>query len=536
MQTILGARWTRLETFRYRTVTTCRGLTAQTESVVARRWLRRAARPPYTRIRWSIGTRSKRQVNRSEFDGTRRGPVSPDTAAERQRRRLRLRVRTAVAFALTAAILSACLAVLAYALVRRAALEERESQAMRQTYTNARFIRNGLRDPEPNIPRLLTSLQASPRGGAMVRHRGQWYSSSVELRREVLPAPLVETVAEGHAARQTVDRAGAPALAAGVALVEADALYFEVFPLVDLEETLGVLARSLFIAGVIATVIGGAVGASVSGAVLRPVLSMARLSQEIVLGGGHRRLDADGDPDLEPLVQSFNQTLDALQERIRREARFASDVTHELRGPLAALSSAVDVVDRRRDQLPEQAIVAIDALASQVRSFNQLVLDLLEISRFDAGAAQIDWQPLDVGESLRAMCAELAPGARVSIETSDPVLMADPRRLRQVVANLLQNADFYAGGVTDVVVADRGPSLRMEFGDRGPGIPEHERQTIFGRFARGGASESPEAPRGSGLGLALVAEHVTLHGGRVWVEGRDGGGALFVVEIPRRDR
>ena len=405
---------------------------------------------------------------------------------------------------------------------------------MRQTYTNARFIRNGLRDPEPNIPRLLTSLQASPQGGAMVRHRGQWFSSSVQLRREVLPGRLVEAVSEGHAARQTIDRGGDPALAAGVTLVEADALYFEVFPLTDLEETLGVLSRSLVIAGVIATLIGGAVGASVSGAVLRPVLSMARLSQEIVVGGGRRRLDADGDPDLEPLVQSFNQTLDALQERIRREARFASDVTHELRGPLAALSSAIDVVDRRRDQLPEQAVVAVDALASQVRAFNQLVLDLLEISRFDAGAAHIDLQPVDIAQSVRSMCADLAPEAVVSIEARDSVVMVDPRRLRQVVANLLQNAAHYAGGVTDVFVTDRDGILRLAFGDRGPGVPEHERQTIFGRFARGEASEIPEAPRGSGLGLALVAEHVMLHGGRVWVEDRDDGGALFVVEIPRQ--
>lgn len=445
-------------------------------------------------------------------------------------------MRTSLAFALTAAILSAALAVVAYALVRRAALEERESQAMRQTYTNARFVRNGLRDPEPNIPRLLTSLQASPRGGAVVRHQDQWFTSSVQLRREVLPQRLVEVIVEGNAGRQVIDRAGEPAIAAGVAIEEADALYFEVFPLTDLEETLAVLARSLVIAGVIATIVGGAVGAFVSGAVLQPVLTMASLSREIVTGDAPGRLDADGDPDLEPLVESFNQTLDALDERIRREARFASDVTHELRGPLAALSSAIEVVDRRRDQLPEQAVVAVDALASQVRSFNQLVLDLLEISRFDADAAHMDLQPVDIAESVRAMCRDLAPEARVEVRAEETVVRADPRRLRQVVANLLQNAEFYAGGVTDVLVSERGESLRLEFADRGPGVPELERQTIFGRFARGERSEEPGAPRGSGLGLALVSEHVSLHGGRVWVEEREGGGAVFIVEIPARPR
>ncbi|MFP5326181.1 MAG: sensor histidine kinase, partial [Acidimicrobiia bacterium] len=195
---------------------------------------------------------------------------------------------------------------------------------------------------------------------------------------------------------------------------------------------------------------------------------------------------------------------------------------------------AIVVVDRRRDQLPEQAVVAVDALASQVRSFNQLVLDLLEISRFDAGAAHMDLQTVDVAESVRAMCRELAPEANIEVRAEDTVVQADPRRLRQVVANLLQNAALYAGGVTDVLVSDRARQLRIEFADRGPGVPEEERETIFGRFARGERSEEPGAPRGSGLGLALVSEHVSLHGGRVWVEEREGGGAVFIVEIPAR--
>jgi signal transduction histidine kinase len=246
------------------------------------------------------------------------------------------------------------------------------------------------------------------------------------------------------------------------------------------------------------------------------------------------RLDAERDRDLAPLADAFNDMVDDLRDRLDREARFASDVTHELRGPLTVLASAVNIVERRRDQLPPEAAQAVDALDAQVIAFNRLVLDLLEISRFEVGTAKADRREVDVEQFLRASLAErdAPPPLRVGLGTATTQAL-DPRRMHQVVANLLDNAANYAGGAT-AVVAERtdGGALRIAVEDAGPGIAADEREAVFGRFARGTTGTSAGAPRGSGLGLALCADHVRLHGGRIWVEDAPTGGARFVVELP----
>ncbi|MGH9022374.1 MAG: HAMP domain-containing sensor histidine kinase, partial [Acidimicrobiia bacterium] len=302
----------------------------------------------------------------------------------------------------------------------------------------------------------------------------------------------------------------------------------------DIERTLRLLASSLLLAGAAAILAAGGVGAAVAGAVLRPLTRVADVARRIVRGDLDSRLVAEGDPDLEPLVGAFNEMLDDLRERIHREARFASDVTHELRGPVAALASAISVANRRRDQLPEQAVMAVDALAAQVEGFNRLVLDLLEISRFDAATAQLDLQPVDLARFVPDVLDRLGCSA-VPVRRAEGVsleVMADERRLHQILANLVQNAQHYAGGVVLVEISATDGMARVAVEDAGPGVPLSEREVIFSRFSRGAAADLPDAPRGTGLGLALVAEHARLHGGRVWVQDRLGGGSRFVVELP----
>jgi len=450
------------------------------------------------------------------------------------RRRIGLRARTAAAFGLTAVVLAVTLAGLAYGIVRRSLLDERESAALRQGYTNARLVRSGLRGADVDLPRLLSGLQVGSGGYSLVQYRERWFASSVDLQREAVPRRLLAVVEEGHAARQKVRIDGEPFLVIGVLIGEADATYFEFSRLTDVEGTLDVLASSLALAGAGGTVVAVAVGVSVSGALLRPLRRMAAVARRIVRGDLGSRLDAGGDSDLAPLVASFNEMLDNLRERIEQEARFASDVSHELRAPLTALAAAVDVVDRRRYELPDKVVMAMDVLAGQVHSFNRLVLDLLEISRFDAGAARLDRRALAPGDFLRDVLAGMGH-ADVPVRTGDgtpEVISADPRRLQQVLVNLTENADRYAGGVSEIDVTGGDRSVFIAVCDRGPGIAPHEREAVFGRFARGAAAAGPRSPKGTGLGLALVAEHVRLHGGRVWVEDRPGGGSRFVVELP----
>jgi len=318
-----------------------------------------------------------------------------------------------------------------------------------------------------------------------------------------------------------------------------DARYFELAPLGDVERALEVLARGLAIAAVVATAAGAGVGWYTSGRVLRPLRRMSLAAGGIARGTLDTRLDAVGDPDLEPLVASFNHMAEAVQERIARESRFASDVSHELRSPLAAMLAAIEVARRRRDADPQRAGVedeALDVLQRRVEAFNRLVLDLLEISRLDAGVAVLRPEPVDPTRLVGAVLDTMGRSGVVveaPAEAFGPVLL-DKRRVGQMVMNLVENADRYGGGATRVEITTSGPLVTIAVEDHGPGVAEHERSYVFERFARGEAA-ARTAASGTGLGLALVAQHAKLHGGSVRLGDRPGGGARFVIRLPRHD-
>jgi signal transduction histidine kinase len=227
---------------------------------------------------------------------------------------------------------------------------------------------------------------------------------------------------------------------------------------------------------------------------------------------------------------------DRLQQRIERDARFTSDVSHELRSPLTTLATSLSVIESRRDELPERAQRALDLLSTEVRRFQRMVRDLLEISRFDARSADFATSPVEIGDLVRHAVAPAGHAPLpVSINPADDhrEFSVDKRRIERVFGNLIENADRYAGGVTEIVVETSDHSVRVCVDDSGPGIPPADRDRIFERFARGpGTAGSRGAGVGTGLGLALVQEHVRLHGGRVWVTDSPTGGARFVVELP----
>ena len=336
----------------------------------------------------------------------------------------------------------------------------------------------------------------------------------------------------GGAGTQTVELNGEPTIAVGLPITALDAAYFELGSLADIESTLSSLARALLLAGLVATLLGAALGAALGSVILQPLRRFAQVAQRISAGESSSRLDAAGDADLEPLATSFNEMLDELDERIERERRFASDVSHEIRGPVAALASAVSIVDRRRDQLPDEVVPVVDALQEQVTAFNQLVLDLLEISRFDARTARLELVPIDLGALCRRLVTERGfDSVALHVPDPSPAVLADRRRIEQVLFNLLDNARLYAGGATDLVLVAGERSAAIEVMDRGPGLIDGELDDVFERFQRGSAADSAGAP-GTGLGLALSRQHIALHGGSLRVANREGGGAVFTVELP----
>ncbi|MFD7659693.1 sensor histidine kinase, partial [Actinosynnema sp. NPDC059797] len=176
-------------------------------------------------------------------------------------------------------------------------------------------------------------------------------------------------------------------------------------------------------------------------------------------------------------------------------------------------------------------------LTSEVDRFARMVVDLLEISRADQQADDTDLEVIDLA-SLVDNVLDSRPATEVPVRTSPPGprVLGDRRRLDRVVNNLLDNAERHAGGPVRVAVTSRDGHARLEVDDTGPGVPPELRHRVFHRFDRGNRAGSRGTDTGSGLGLALVAQHVHRHHGEVWVEDRPGGGARFVVEIPETER
>jgi two-component system sensor histidine kinase MtrB len=451
--------------------------------------------------------------------------------------RFGLRTRLSMAFALGALVLSASLAVITYELSRTYLLRQRESSLEQQTFVNARLIRNRLRAGEPDIAALLTSLSPQHRSEHALHLPQGWFGGSPAAGPESAPVALRSKLLAGHVQVQVFRAGDEPRLAVGVPLPEVDAAYIAVFRLLELDRTLRTLRNSLIVAALLTAALGALTGRWASRRLLRPLADVSSAAVSIANGDFDVRLDGGPDSDLASVTRSFNLMAAALQERIRRDARFASAVSHELRSPLTTLVASVEVLTARRHELPPRALSAVDLLAAEVRSFQSLVEDLLEISRLDAGVADVALQEVHLGEfmdhalplsRIGPIDVEYGPGA------ADAMVAADKRRLERVVANLIDNAEQHGGGVTRVRLERRPGRARIAVEDNGPGVPADERDQIFERFVRGRTGGQRQAAAGVGLGLSLVAEHVRLHGGAVWVEDADGGGARFVVELPAR--
>ena len=321
-------------------------------------------------------------------------------------------------------------------------------------------------------------------------------------------------------------------------IAEVDAAYYEAFQLDSTADTLRSILLALIIGSVITVVLATGVGWWTSRRLLQPLGQITDAAGEIAAGDLGTRLIPDGDPDLDRLADSFNDMADAVQTRIEREARFASDVSHELRSPITALAAATEVIDGRREELPERTQQALDVVVGQVRRFDAMVIDLLELSRIDAGATDVHTEEVD----LVALCRRIADrsgfselpidvpehsgnGARTTLTA-----VVDKLRFERILTNLLDNAHHHGGGPTRISIEHTdGPFLLVAVEDAGPGVARGERMRIFERFARGSAARHRV---GTGLGLALVAEHATAQGGEAWVEDRPRGGARFVVRVP----
>jgi two-component system sensor histidine kinase MtrB len=456
--------------------------------------------------------------------------------ANRQRRSLRLRTRVTLFFSLTALVAGLALAVVTYAVARSFLVDQRSETILTQAVANATSVRSTLLQippvPDTQVDSLVKSLKKGGEGFAFLRVIGKDPKvSDAAFSTKAYPAELMSYVAQGGSATQRFSVEGEPFMAVGINIPAAHAEYFEAIPLRDTDRALRAIGTALAIGAAVTTIFAGALGWSTSRRLLRPISRVATTAGEIASGGFDARMAPESDPDLARLAKSFNDMADAVQTRFEREARIASDVSHELRSPITALTAAVEVLDSRRTDLPDRTQQALDVVVGQVRRFDQMVMDLLELSRIDAGSTELIREEVDVGELVSRIAQRYGFGETpIEIDPKVPkTLRVDKLRFERILANLLENAREHAGGPSRVKVEPHGRhGIALSVDDVGPGVARGERVRIFERFARGSAARHRV---GTGLGLALVAEHAHAHGGEAWVEDRPGGGARFKVSF-----
>ena len=461
--------------------------------------------------------------------------------------------RVTLAYMVGSLFLSIIVALSTYTIAQNRLLSVEEGRARSQFFSNASQVRRALEavteetdaDGRAQIYRDIIDQRVRRTAGSRSLLVSPDGTSHGLLTVDELPVVLRDAVVSDRLAqmrrRTPSDQGDEPQLIIGIGLEDLQAKYYEVLSLADLESTLDDLRLILILVAAVASLAGAGLGYYSAGRALAPVSRISNAAQAIASGDFKTRLDLQTDPDLAVLSSSFNEMVDALSARIERDERFASDVSHELRSPLMTLTASLEILERRKGSLPDVAQKAVDLLRDDLTRFENLVEDLLEISRMDAGAVQLASTSFSLTEFLVNVIAQ---SRSPEIELHHPnrdrdlVITADKRRLAQVITNLIDNAQKYGGGATGISFRQIGDCAQIVVEDEGPGVAQEDRKRIFDRFNR---TSTDAGHRGSdtgvGLGLSLVAEHVRLHGGRVWVTSRVDGreGARFVVELPVGD-
>lgn len=452
-----------------------------------------------------------------------------------------LRLRLTLAFAVGATLLSVLFASYAYFGVRHILVTERQATDLRQAYVNAALVRNALTTSPGSLREILLSLDLGTSSTSYLRWHSHWYATQSSSSVSVIPKALQQMAANQVVSRQIVLRSGTPELFIDVPLPTSRAVYYQQHSLRDLEATLRRLFL-IFAGGALITSLLGAIsGWLITRRAMAPLEIASAAAQRIAAGELDTRIPEDPkNSEVATLATSFNTMIEQLVLRLERDARFAGDVSHELRSPLTTLSNAVEVMRHSREQLSPKARSAFDLLASDVGTFQVLVEDLLEIARSDAGLSSMNLERLALDElvrqcvisavrrhQLRDVAVEVSSAARGAVVT------VDRRRFERVMTNLLDNAQRYGGGATAIRLSASAQQLVLDVDDAGAGIDPRDRERIFDRFYRGTLANDRGAARGSGLGLALVADHVAHFGGSVKVSTSPEGGARFEILLPR---
>jgi two-component system sensor histidine kinase MtrB len=320
---------------------------------------------------------------------------------------------------------------------------------------------------------------------------------------------------------------------------------FHFFPLTAEAETLGLVRRTAAVAGLLLVLLLAVIVGLVTRQVVLPVRLAARTAERLAAGRLEERMAVKGEDELARLAMTFNSMAAALQTQIRQledlsrvQRRFVSDVSHELRTPLTTVRMAADLLHERRHELDAPARRSAELLQNELDRFEEMLIDLLEISRYDAGAASLDAERQDLVALVHRVVDATRPlaerrGSTIEVHTDGPVVAeVDHVRLERVVRNLLVNAvEHGEGRPIEVTVADGAGGAAVLVRDHGIGLNPGDAALVFTRFWRGDPSRA-RSTGGSGLGLAIALEDARLHGGALQAWGAPGQGAAFRLTLP----
>jgi two-component system, OmpR family, sensor histidine kinase MtrB len=323
-------------------------------------------------------------------------------------------------------------------------------------------------------------------------------------------------------------------------------LYYA-FPFTTESDALNFDNEMIVIAGAVLVLALAGVAWFITRLVVTPVRQAAGIAERLADGRFDERMRVRGEDDLARLASSFNTMAGNLQRQIRKleelsrvQRRFVSDVSHELRTPLTTVRMAADVLHDSREDFSGPTARSAELLQTQLDRFEELLGDLLEISRFDAGAAVLDAEPVDLRLLARRVvdgCAVLADrkGSDVRILAPETPCVAeiDPRRIERILRNLVVNSIEHSEGRPVLVkVAASGEAVAVAVRDYGVGLKPGESSLVFGRFWRADPARA-RTTGGTGLGLAISLEDAHLHHGWLQAWGEPGGGSQFRLTLPR---
>ncbi|MEJ5914139.1 MtrAB system histidine kinase MtrB [Pseudokineococcus sp. 1T1Z-3] len=492
-------------------------------------------------------------------------------AAQRWRRSLQLRVvgLTVTLSALTMLVVGGFLA----GAIAERLFDARQDQAFFEASDGARAFQDRLEAADvPTVTELQQfvndnreQLEAvggeSSQGFMLLRSRGNQAPATISgLVSAGLSPTLLTPALRDRVANQPRQQAAAVALPAGSTTVPAIAVgqrvdlglagSYELYFVVDLQReqaTLDGVQRVLAVGGLLLVLLLGGVVSVVTRLVVRPVRAAAAAASRLSAGELDQRLDVRGEDDLALLGRTFNEMATSLQRQItqlaelsRLQQRFVSDVSHELRTPLTTMRMAGEVLHEAREDLDPAARRSAELLVTQLDRFEALLADLLEMSRFDAGAAAVEPEPVDLAALVARVVEHAEPvadaqGVHVGVRLpAEPVTAeVEATRVERVVRNLVLNAVEHAEGrPVQVTLAADEASVAVLVRDHGVGLRPQDAERVFDRFWRADPARA-RTTGGSGLGLSIASEDARLHGGRLEVVGRPGEGAAFRLLLPR---